>query len=189
MKKIIFCLFILLVAVTGCKFKSKNKLESNDVEATYSINYNDDFYKIHKPYKKGVGKNYILNSNVVDYDVTTIEKGLIQISTNTFDVDKYYYEEGQYLTKSKLKDLLSKKELNDYGKKKINGKNVGEYSTKEKYEYIDRNGAKESVYEKSVSGSPRVTEIISPSLSFRLLGIPCTTSSLIEVHSDAGNPS
>ena len=124
MKKIIFCLFIFLIAVTGCKVKSKNKLETNNVEDTYSINYNDNFYRIHKPYKKGVGKNYMLNSNVVDFDVTTIEKNLIQISTNTFDVDKYYYEEGQYLTKSKLKDLLGKKQLNDYGKKKINGKKV-----------------------------------------------------------------
>ena len=49
-----------------------------------------------------------------------------------------------------------------YESKKINGKNVGEYSTKEKYEYINRNGTKESRYEKSINGSPKVTEIISP---------------------------
>ena len=46
--------------------------------------------------------------------------------------------------------------------RKVNGKNVGEYSTKEKYEYINRKGGKESRYEKSTNGSPRVTEIISP---------------------------
>ena len=33
---------------------------------------------------------------------------------------------------------------------------------KEKYEYINRKGGKESRYEKSTSGSPRYTEIISP---------------------------
>ena len=49
-----------------------------------------------------------------------------------------------------------------YESRKINGKNVGEYSTKEKYEYVNRNGNKESRYEKSTSGSPRYTEIISP---------------------------
>ena len=49
-----------------------------------------------------------------------------------------------------------------YESRKINGKNMGEYSTKEKYEYINRKGGKESRYEKSINGSPRVTEIISP---------------------------
>ena len=46
--------------------------------------------------------------------------------------------------------------------KKINGKNVGMYSTNEKYEYITRKGKKESRYEKSNIGSPGNTEIISP---------------------------
>ena len=51
-----------------------------------------------------------------------------------------------------------------YESKKINGKNVGSYMTKEKYEYINRNGRKESRYEKSSQGSPGVTitENISP---------------------------
>ena len=49
-----------------------------------------------------------------------------------------------------------------YESRKVNGKNIGEYSTKEKYEYINRKNGKESRYEKSTNGSPRVTEIISP---------------------------
>jgi hypothetical protein len=51
-----------------------------------------------------------------------------------------------------------------YESKKVNGKNVGADSTKEKYEYIDRNGRRESRYEKSSQGSPSQvnTEIISP---------------------------
>ena len=49
-----------------------------------------------------------------------------------------------------------------YESRKINGKNMGEYSTKEKYEYVNRKGNIESRYEKSISGSPGVTEIISP---------------------------
>ena len=46
--------------------------------------------------------------------------------------------------------------------KKINGKNVGLYSTNEKYEYVTRKGIKESRYEKSNTGSPGNTEVISP---------------------------
>ena len=47
-----------------------------------------------------------------------------------------------------------------YESRKINGKNIGEYSTKEKYEYVNRNGNKESRYEKSIEGSPKVAEIM-----------------------------
>ena len=41
-----------------------------------------------------------------------------------------------------------------YESKKINGKNVGTYSTNERYEYINKNGKKESKYERSSQGSP-----------------------------------
>ena len=49
-----------------------------------------------------------------------------------------------------------------YESKKINGKNIGTYSTNEKYEYINKNGKKESKYEKSSMGSPSGIEMISP---------------------------
>ena len=49
-----------------------------------------------------------------------------------------------------------------YESKKINGKNIGTYSTSEKYEYITKNGKKESKYEKSSLGSPSGIDIISP---------------------------
>ena len=49
-----------------------------------------------------------------------------------------------------------------YESKKINGKNVGAYSKNEKYEYINKNGKKETKYEKSSMGSPSGIEMISP---------------------------
>ena len=130
-----------MIAVTGCSNLSKND-ENSEVEATYSIKYTDDYYKIYKPYKKGVGNNYILNSNVVDFDVQTIEKDLIQISTNAFDTEKYYYQEGQYLTKKTLKKLLSVKELNKYDKKEIDGKKVEPEIIAAIYEknFLNKNG-------------------------------------------------
>ncbi len=120
MKKLVLVLLIL-IAVTGC---NKSQKEPDEIENTYTITYNDDYYTVFMPYKKGVGNNYILNSNVVDFDVETIEKELIQISTNAFEVDKYYYQEGQYLTKSTLKELLSNDKLNHTEIKKIDGKTV-----------------------------------------------------------------
>ena len=119
MKKF-WILIILVIAVVGCN----NKTNVKKVDNTYSIKYNDDYYTIFMPYKEGVGNNYILNSNVVDFDMDTIEKELIQISTMKFSVDKYYYQEGQYLSKKDLSQLLSDDNLNDFEKEKIDGKNV-----------------------------------------------------------------
>ena len=137
MKKFLISL-VILIAVTGCNTKSK----TSDVENTYSINYNDEYYTIYVPYKKGVGNNYILNSNVVDFDVETIEKNLIQISTNEFSVDKYYYQEGQYLTKQKLKELLSNDNLNKSDKKEIEGKKIKPQIVAGIYEknFLSKNG-------------------------------------------------
>lgn len=117
MKKLLVSL-VCIIVVAGCS------TNSNDVENTYSIKYNDDYYSIYMPYKKGVSDNYILNSNVVDFDVETIEKDLIQISTNAFSVDKFYYQEGQYLTKSKLKELLGVEHLNKIDEQSIEGKTI-----------------------------------------------------------------
>ncbi len=107
----------LIVILVGCGKKE-------EAPTTYSINYNDDNYQIYMPYKKGVGNNYIINNNVVDFDINTIEKGLIQLSTNHFTIDKYYYQEGQYLKEKDLKTLLSKDNLNDNEKIKIDNNSV-----------------------------------------------------------------
>lgn len=112
------------------------------IDNTYSVKYTDEYYTIYKPYKKGVGNNYILNNNVVNFDTQTIEKNLIQISTNEFDVDKYYYQEGQYLSLKELKKLLSSDELNNYKKKKIDGKNINPELLASIYEknFLDKKG-------------------------------------------------
>ena len=119
MKKL-FIILICFIAVTGC---TKEESINNEVQ-TYSLKYNDDYYTIYLPYKKGVGNNYILNSNVVDFNVDNIERGLVQISANEFDVNKYYYQEGQYLKESDLKTLLSKDSLNKISEKTIDGKKI-----------------------------------------------------------------
>ena len=116
MKKLL--ILFIIIALVGCS--NTSKMNDNN----YSIKYNDDYYKIYMPYKKGVGNNYIISSNVVDFDVETIEKELIQLSTNVFSVDKYYYEEGQYLTVEHLKRLLSDDYLNTKDEKTISGHKI-----------------------------------------------------------------
>lgn len=118
MKRLLLIICALII-LSGCSFK-----DTSNFDSTYSVKYNDDYYTIYMPYKKGVGKNYILNSNVVDFDLNTIEKNLIQISANEFDIYKYYYQEGQYLTQKRLKKLLNNENLNKTSVTTIDGKKV-----------------------------------------------------------------
>ncbi len=118
MNKKIFLLLVILV-LAGCRTQVKEDLNIN-----YSIKYNDAYYKIYVPYKKGISNDYMINSSVVDFDVETIEKELIRVATNVFDIDKYYYQEGQYLTIDHLKKLLDDKHLNKVEEREIDGHKI-----------------------------------------------------------------
>ena len=76
------------------------------------------------------------------------------------------YESPLYINNknnSKNYEEMGTNALYVFESKKINGKNMGTYSTSEKYEYINKNGKKESKYEKSSSlGSPSEIDLISP---------------------------
>ena len=82
-RKILF-LLLSIIAIVGCSKKEVEEPSDN----TYSFKYNDDYYTIYMPYKKGVGNNYVVSSNVVDYDINKVEKDLIQISSNVFRLMK-----------------------------------------------------------------------------------------------------
>lgn len=130
-------LFICIIAITGCSKETEEYASSIS-----SINYNNDYYTIYLPYKKGVGENYIINSNIVDFDIETIERDLVQLSTNVFDVNKYRYREGQYLTKKRLKILLDDKHLNNIDSKIVDGKKIKPTIINGIYEknFLDKNG-------------------------------------------------
>ncbi len=132
-----FFVILLIFAVTGC-----GRSSNEEVDPTYSIKYNDDYYKIYMPYKKGVGNNYIINSNVVDFNIETIEKGLIQLSNNFFSVNDCYYQEGQYLTQNRLKELLGKDKLNKIETQTIKGKKINPTIISAIYEknFLDKQG-------------------------------------------------
>ncbi len=88
MKKIIL-LFICLLLV-GCQEK---------IETIYKLDNN--LYKVNTPYKEPVS-NYSKES----YNKKNVEKMLMEISEEYFSNDLYVFEEGQYLTKENIIELL-----------------------------------------------------------------------------------
>lgn len=91
MKKIIYTLFILIL-LTGCSEKE-----------IVSIAYDDSYYQVALPYKEAVG-NYSLNS----YDKNEVDMMLMNLSTNYFKTTNSFYQSGQYLTTTEIKDLVLK---------------------------------------------------------------------------------
>lgn len=89
MKKV-FLILLFVLLLSGC-----NK------EEEVSINYDNTYYKIAKPYNESKG-NYSLNS----YDKNEVESMLMNLSNKYFSSNNSYYEEGQYLSNDIIKDLL-----------------------------------------------------------------------------------
>jgi len=110
MKKYVIC-FLCLFLLTGCN--NKNTVTKID------INFDNDYYQIYTPYKKGLGNNYIVNNVLNNYDIDEVENALMMISSKFFKTNNSYYQEGQYLTEKELKTLLSNDSLNKVSNIKI----------------------------------------------------------------------
>ncbi|MEG0025917.1 MAG: CamS family sex pheromone protein [Bacilli bacterium] len=102
MKKLVILLSMFLL-LTGCNNQEKK-------EAT--MNFDDKYYEINKPYKVGVGNNYVKPSVITTYDYEKVDAGLMDISVSYFDPDELKFQAGQYLTEEKLTTLLSDESLN-----------------------------------------------------------------------------
>jgi len=113
MKKI-GIIFVCLLLLTGCGMgkKQKNKQTTN-------LEFDDAYYQVYEPYQKGKGNNYVVNNAVNNYDLTEVENTLMNISREYFTVKNTFYQEGQYLTETELKDLLSHEKLNQIESLKV----------------------------------------------------------------------
>ena len=82
---------ILLILLCGCDKK----------EEYIEIDYDDSYYQVAKPYKASVG-DYNINS----YDKEEVETMLMNLSTKYYKLNNSLYQEGQYLTKEEIKELI-----------------------------------------------------------------------------------
>lgn len=103
MKKIYLILLFLIIC--GCG-KSNDKLYEK---------YDDEYYKIYTPYKERVGSYSLKTVNSINLEEA--ELVLMDLSKEYFDIDKLYYQEGQYLDNEFLKELLVS--VNDFEEIKV----------------------------------------------------------------------
>ncbi|MCH7323080.1 CamS family sex pheromone protein [Solibacillus sp. MA9] len=83
---------------------------TQQVETTIipNMQISDKFYRTLIPYKESASRGLVVSNINTKYDMKEAETGLMRISQNFFDTEKYYFQEGQYLDEETLKYWLAR---------------------------------------------------------------------------------
>lgn len=134
MKKISLLLLSLLLILSGC-VPSFNKQEDVDIleqqtgETGIIPQYkiSDEYYQTLLPFKESASRGLVVSNIGTRYDLNEFETGLMRVATNVFDVNKYVFQEGQYLDSTTIRRWLnrtySEEQLEENGIDPIN--NIG----------------------------------------------------------------
>lgn len=109
--------------LVGCvpSTKEDTELEQNTeqekAETTIipSVQIDETYYKTLIPYKESASRGLIVSNIYTKYDIKEAETGLMRLSQNEFNTDKYYFQEGQYLAESTVKAWLKRSSQDEEG--------------------------------------------------------------------------
>lgn len=87
--------------------QTKEKAKEKAIIPKYKIS--DKYYRTLLPFKPGEARGLIVNNLNTRYDINEFEMGLMRISQQTFDPDKYVFREGQELKRNTVKLWLNRK--------------------------------------------------------------------------------
>ena len=80
------------------------------------INQIDEtYYRTLIPYKESASRGLIVSNIYTKYDIKEAETGLMRLSQNEFDTENYFFQEGQYLAESTVKDWLARSSQEEDG--------------------------------------------------------------------------
>lgn len=126
--------------LAGCSLPSFNKDtevttttktadQSQNTESTTipSMQIDEQYYRTLLPYKQSATRGLIVSNIYSRYDIQEAESGLMRLSLNQFPTDKYYFQEGQYLTESTVKSWLARSNQDEEG---LNPSDKGMSATK-----------------------------------------------------------
>lgn len=84
--------------------------DTEEVETTIipNMQLSDNFYRTLIPYKESASRGLVVSNIFTKYDMKEVETGLMRISQNFYDTEKYYFQEGQYLDETMLKYWLAR---------------------------------------------------------------------------------
>lgn len=107
MKKISFWLISILLLLTSCApeateeeiVQPNNEQFEQEISIVPSYQLSKENYKMILPFRPSKARGVIDRQVANRLDIDEMEEGLRRHSTEVFDPEKYFYEEGQYLTK------------------------------------------------------------------------------------------
>ena len=109
MRKILYVTLAFLLLLTGCapNFQKQEEVvqkqkdsEEKAIIPKYKIS--DDYYRTILPFKASEARGLVVNNLNSRYDLVEFETGLMRVAQNTFDPEKYLFQEGQYVKKEKI---------------------------------------------------------------------------------------
>ncbi|HEX6594096.1 MAG TPA: CamS family sex pheromone protein [Bacillota bacterium] len=116
MRKISVLLLSTLLVLASCApsvkedeivKKDENKAEEPSIIPNYQLS--KDNYKMILPYRPSPSRGVIVDKIANRMDIDEMEEGLRRHSVQYFDPEKYFFEEGQYLSEEVVKAWLSRK--------------------------------------------------------------------------------
>jgi len=86
--------------------QTKEKTTGKAIIPKYNISNN--YYRTILPFQPGEARGLVVNNINTRYDLNEFEMGLMRIAQNKFDTDKYYFQEGQQLKGTTIKQWLNR---------------------------------------------------------------------------------
>nr|WP_254119632.1 CamS family sex pheromone protein [Bacillus sp. FJAT-29790] len=105
-------LFLLLA---GCapQFNKQEEIVQNKEDAKEkaiipNFRISDQYYRTILPFEPSEARGLVVNNINTKYDISEFETGLMRVAHNTFDPDKYLFQEGQYLKRDTVRLWLNR---------------------------------------------------------------------------------
>ncbi|AXI00057.1 CamS family sex pheromone protein [Sporosarcina sp. PTS2304] len=109
---------LLAFLLSGCvpsptddQEKALQESEENDQEMVIipEEQIKKEYYRTPVPFKKSASKGLVVSNLNTKYDMAEVEEGLLRLSTQYFDTEKYFFQEGQYIDRDTAKEWISRK--------------------------------------------------------------------------------
>jgi len=105
-RKIFSVALVFVLLLTGCapNFQKQEEVvqdqeESEEKAIIPKYKISDDYYRTILPFKASEARGLVVNNLNSRYDLVEFETGLMRVAQNTFDPEKYLFQEGQYVKK------------------------------------------------------------------------------------------
>ncbi|RLQ94331.1 CamS family sex pheromone protein [Falsibacillus albus] len=107
MRKFFLGLTMVSVMLAGCDLHKSEKSQDSKKDTSIVVQGSPS-YKYKRPANADKKNNYISENVNNPLDLKELHFGLMELSKDYFDVDNYYFHEGQYLKESELNKLLGR---------------------------------------------------------------------------------